>query len=81
MDFARDPFIKREPESFRPPEQRADRSFLNEYSQFQKYMFVDLKKEFWNTGLQMILHLRDIELSPKSPAFVGEEWHIQGQTV
>jgi len=81
VDFARHPFIKRDPDTFRPPEQRADESFLDENGQFQRSMFVDLKKEFWNTGLQMVLHLRDIELSPEGPEYEGEEWHVQGQTV
>jgi len=81
VDFARHPFIKRDPDGFRPPEQRAEKSFLDEDGRFQRSMFVDLKKEFWNTGLQMILHLRDIELLPENPGYGGEEWHIQGQTV
>jgi len=81
VDFARHPFIKRDPDGFRPPEQRAEESFLDEDGRFQRSMFVDLKKEFWNTGLQMILHLRDIELSPENPEYEGEEWHVQGQTV
>lgn len=81
VDFARHPFIKRGPDDFRPPEQRAAESFLDENGQFQRSMFVDLKKEFWNTGLQMILHLRDIELTPEKPEYGGDEWHVQGQTV
>lgn len=81
VDFARDPFIQRDPDSFRPPEQRADESLLNGDNRYQNFMFVDLKKEFWNTGLQMVLHLRDIDLLPEHPEYEGDEWHVQGQTV
>ena len=81
VEFGRDPFIKREPDNFRPPEQRAWGNFLDNDGHFHISMFVDLKKEFWNTGLQMVLHLQDIELSPDNPMFGGEEFHVQGQTV
>jgi len=81
VDFARHPFIKCDPDDFRPPEQGANESFLDENGRFQRSMFVDLKREFWNIGLQMVLHLRDIELSPENPEYEGEEWHVQGQTV
>ena len=81
VDFARDPFIQRDPDNFRPPEQQADESLLNHNGQYQNFMFVDLKKEFWNTGLQMVLHLRDINLCPEHPIYEGEEWHVQDQTV
>lgn len=42
---------------------------------------MDLKREFWNVGLQMVLHAQDIDLTPADPEFKGEEWHIQGQNV
>ncbi|KAL8953680.1 MAG: hypothetical protein Q9222_000464 [Ikaeria aurantiellina] len=80
VDFGCHPFIDRNPSSFRPPEQRADPQHLNDEAQYQDFIFVDLKKEFWNVGLQMILHLRDINLTAGNPEFVGEQWHVQGQT-
>lgn len=78
--FGRTPFINREPGSFRPPEQRAYGHWLNHIGQYKPSIFVDLKKEFWNIGLQMVLHVREINLTPSNPSYSGEEWHVQGQT-
>ncbi|KAL8803834.1 MAG: hypothetical protein Q9200_006061 [Gallowayella weberi] len=78
--FGRDPFIKREPPAFRPPEQRAYRDWLNPEGQYRSSIFVDLKREFWNVGLQMVLQIREIILTPEHPGYDGEEWHVQGQT-
>ena len=79
--FGRDPFIKREPGPFRPPEQLAYASYRNSKGEYKSSIFVDLKREFWNIGLQMVLQVRDINLTPDHPTYEGEEWHIQGQTV
>ncbi|KAL8715363.1 MAG: hypothetical protein Q9220_000696 [cf. Caloplaca sp. 1 TL-2023] len=81
VDFGRRPFIDRNLGSFRPPEQRACDQYLNDEGQYQDFMFVDLKREFWNVGLQMVLHLHDTDITPENPKFLGEQWHVQGQTV
>lgn len=79
--FGRDPFINREPDSFRPPEQRAYSCWRNHEGQYQRSIFVDLKREFWNSGLQMVLQIRDIHLTPSNPTYDAENWSVQGQTV
>lgn len=79
--FGRTPFIDREPENYRPPEQRAYGDFLNQRGQYKSSILVDLKREFWNIGVQMVLHVREINLSPSNPSYPSEEWHVQGQTV
>lgn len=76
--LGRDPMIKREPDPFRPPEQRA-LDWLDHHGRYQEVIFVDLMKEFWNIGVQMVLQLRDINLTPEEPNYEGEPWHIQGQ--
>ncbi|KAI4094909.1 MAG: hypothetical protein LQ344_001954 [Seirophora lacunosa] len=78
--FGRDPFIKREPDFFQPPEQRAYSNYRNHEGQYKSSIFVDLKREFWNIGVQMILQIRDINLTPSRPIYDGEDWHVQGQT-
>ena len=77
----RDPIIQLEPGPFRPPEQsgRHIDGYLDENGRYDSSIFVDLKKEFWNSGIQLILQMRDIELDPKSPEYQGEPWHVQGQ--
>ena len=79
--FGRTPFVNREPGSFRPPEQRAFEKWRNHKGQYKSSILVDLKKEFWNIGLQMVLHVQEISLTPLNPSYAGEKWHVQGQTV
>ena len=87
VEMGREPMILREPRPFRPPEQRMHNMmqnqqgwYLNADGQFQDAFFVDLKKEFWNIGVQFVLQMQDIDLDPQDPDFEGEEWHVQGQT-
>ena len=79
--FGRTPFIDREPGNYRPPEQRAYGDWLNHNGQYKSSILVDLKREFWNVGLQMVLHVREIDLSTSNPSYSSENWHVQGQKV
>ena len=79
--LGREPLIVREPGDFRPPEERATKTWLNSENQFKDWLFVNLKKEFWNIGVQMILQVTEINLSPENTEYIGEEWHVQGQMV
>ena len=78
--LGREPMIVKEPAEFRPPEQRAISQWLDSPGCFQDWLFVDLKKEFWNIGLQMILSVKEIELNPENSSFEGEEWHVHGRS-
>ena len=87
VEMGREPMILREPQPFRPPEQRMHNMMLNQQGwylnaegQFPDAFFVDLKKEFWNIGVQFILQMQDIDLDTRDSEFHGEEWHVQGQT-
>ena len=75
----RDPMIVKEPGDFHPPQQRATRQWLDSQGRFQAWLFVDLEKEFWNIGLQMILRVTEINLTPEKPRYDSEEWHVQGR--
>lgn len=77
----RDPVIVHEPGPFRPPERsgRHINRYLDESGRYDPAIFVDLKREFWNIGLQMVLEMQDIDLTAANPEFPGEDWHIQGQ--
>ena len=77
--LGRDPMIKKDVDAFRPPGQRAIIDYADAQGRFRDWLFVDLKKEFWNIGLQFVLHIQDINLVPNHPGFKGEEWHVQGQ--
>ncbi|KAL9100973.1 MAG: hypothetical protein Q9163_003715 [Psora crenata] len=82
VDYARgSSLIDRDPGPFRPPEQRGNNNgYLGENNRYQTSIFVDLKKEFWNIGLQFVLHVREIHLTPDEPVFKSDKWHVQGQT-
>ena len=77
--MGREPIIKKDVDDFRPPEKRSYKTWLDSQGRWQKFIFVDLKKEFWNVGLQMVLHVQDIDLTPEQPHYEGEDWHVQGQ--
>lgn len=42
---------------------------------------VDLRAQFRETGLQVIVKLSNIELTPEKPEYEGGSWHIEGQLV
>jgi len=42
---------------------------------------VDLKKEFRESGLQVIVKLANIHLTPEKPNYAGGTWHVEGQLV
>jgi hypothetical protein len=42
---------------------------------------VDLKKYFGNEGLQIIVKLANIHLTPEKPEYDGGTWHVEGQLV
>ncbi|KAI4101987.1 MAG: hypothetical protein L6R37_004652 [Teloschistes peruensis] len=78
--FGRHPFINREPLAFRPPEQRAYEQWLDRDSRYKSSIFVDLKREYWNIWVQMVLQIREIDLTPDHPKCDSQERHVQGQT-
>jgi hypothetical protein len=42
---------------------------------------VDLKRDYANEGLQIIVKLANIHLTPEKPTYPGGSWHIEGQLV
>jgi hypothetical protein len=40
---------------------------------------VNLKKDYANRGLQIIVKLANIELTPEKPSYEGGTWHVEGQ--
>ncbi|KZF21064.1 hypothetical protein L228DRAFT_248827 [Xylona heveae TC161] len=56
--------IQPEPGEFRPP---------------PEYNMVDLRKQYAENGLQVIVKLANIELTPEKPEYTGGSWHVEGQ--
>jgi hypothetical protein len=40
---------------------------------------VDLKRDYSHRGLQVIVKLANIELTPEKPSYDGGTWHVEGQ--
>ncbi|KAK4691600.1 hypothetical protein P7C71_g5428, partial [Lecanoromycetidae sp. Uapishka_2] len=47
-----------------------------EYTEMEK---VDLRSQFAEQGLQVIVKLANIELTPDKPEYEGGSWHVEGQ--
>ena len=87
-DLCRDPMIKKDVDDFRPLEQRTIRSYVDQHGRYRDWLFVDLRKEFWNIGLQFVLHIQEITFHPNittnenndpQPPIDDLEWHVAGQ--
>lgn len=60
-----------DPEEFEPPPSKA----------YRNIEIVDLFKDFAGHGLQVIVKLANIELTPEKPSYAGGSWHVEGQMV
>jgi hypothetical protein len=40
-----------------------------------------LKRQFKNKGIQVIVKLANIHLTPEKPEYGGGTWHVEGQLV
>ncbi|CEJ53750.1 hypothetical protein PMG11_00094 [Penicillium brasilianum] len=58
--------IQPEPQKFQPPS-------------LDRWGLIDLNKDFSKEGLQVIVKLANIELTPEKPEYAGGSWHIEGQ--
>ncbi|KAL2862716.1 DUF4246 domain-containing protein [Aspergillus lucknowensis] len=60
------PIVQPEPGNFSPSEEPSGG-------------WPDLQKQFAKTGLQVIVKLANIELTPERPEYGGGSWHVEGQ--
>lgn len=44
-------------------------------------ILVDLERDYGSTGLQVIVKLANIHLTPEEPRYNGGTWHVEGQLV
>jgi hypothetical protein len=59
--------VQPEPGTFEPPEEPVH--------------YVDLRKDYGDRGLQIIVKLANIYLTPEKPKYNGGVWHVEGQLV
>lgn len=50
-------------------------------TRFQVADLMDLKRDYGHRGLQIIVKLANIELTPEKPTYEGGTWHVEGQLV
>ena len=88
--LGRDPMIKKDVDHFRPPQQRAIIDFVDDHGRYRDWLLVDLKKEFWNIGLQFVLHIQELTFHSNTPttsdsnqsdpmAPTNKNWQVAGQ--
>ena len=81
LDTIDSTIIQRDVGHFCPPEWRSSRARQGDKSNFARPELVDLKRDFWDVGIQLVSEVSSIELSPEQPEFEDEKWHINGQLV
>jgi hypothetical protein len=52
-----------------------------EFAPRERSVVVDLKEEYAVRGLQIIVKLANIHLTPEKPNYAGGTWHVEGQLV
>ncbi|KAL9637114.1 MAG: hypothetical protein Q9204_001998 [Flavoplaca sp. TL-2023a] len=68
-----------EPGPYRSCESRLRSGKLTGNGKLPTLVRVDLRKEFWDIGIQAIIQVSNIELGEEKPEYPGEDWHVQGQ--
>jgi len=70
-----------EPGSYQPLVSRVRSEYLDKDAKLHRSVHVDLQRVFWDAGIQTIIQISSIGLTPEEPRYPGEEWHVQGQLV
>ena len=71
-ELGREPITVQEPGPFGPPDQSACAQWLDRWGRYQGFIFVDLQYGFWIIGLQVILQIRDFNISIEQSVHEGE---------
>lgn len=74
-----------EPEGFRSRSLHQDYKFLKTREEVPTYLqaqsWINLFEDFKESGLQVIVKLANIHLTPEKPEYPGGSWHVEGQRV
>jgi hypothetical protein len=84
-DFKLSHIVQPEPDKFVPPKKDILQVLnTNDTSASPRYgvdLGVNLRRDFDDTGLQVIVKLATIRLTPEKPFYEGGAWHVEGQLV
>lgn len=76
--------VQPEPESFAPPtvsEWMREQYFIEGTDDLLPSKSVDIRRDYSHRGLQVIIKLANIHLTPEKPEYEGGTWHVEGQLV
>jgi hypothetical protein len=76
--------VQPEPGEFHPrmvPEHMIESYFEPNTLDLKPEKAVDLKRDYTHRGLQVIVKLANIQLTPERPEYEGGTWHVEGQLV
>lgn len=76
--------VRPEPGTFAPPtvpEDQRKHYFVEGTNDLLPSKFVDLRRDYFHRGLQVIVKLANIHLTPEKPEYEGGTWHVEGQLV
>ncbi|KAF8062260.1 hypothetical protein FPV67DRAFT_1672737 [Lyophyllum atratum] len=74
--------VQPEPETFKPsllPEHMHEEYYIDGTSEYKTEKLVDLRRDYGQRGLQIIVKLANIHLTPDKPEYEGGTWHVEGQ--
>jgi hypothetical protein len=55
--------------------------YLDAGGNLKEELRVDLARDYAKRGLQIIVKLANIHLTPEKPEYAGGTWHVEGQLV
>ena len=70
-----------EPGTFQPLDRMIEDFFFEGTRTLRPEKTVDLKRDYSERGLQVIVKLANIHLTPEKPEYEGGSWHVEGQLV
>lgn len=73
--------VRPEPGTFQPPGVTSRNNFFDESGNLKEEHRVDLIRDYAKRGLQVIVKLANIHLTPEKPEYAGGTWHVEGQLV
>lgn len=78
-EYRKNHLVLPEPEEFEPPEQDMLSNLFPEAT--EEATGVNLRNQYSDKNLQIIVKLANIRLTPEKPYYEGGTWHVEGQLV
>jgi hypothetical protein len=75
--------VRPQPSTFHPPTviPHLSQKYLDASGNLKEELRVDLARDYAKRGIQVIVKLANIHLTPEKPEYAGGTWHVEGQLV